>query len=95
MFLVGPPKIEPMKEGRQVQVLIKALGYRGVWYMIRKAAAEALGKVGDPGAVEPLITTLSDKDKDVRKSVAWGLVSLSHAAQLDDEIKQRILSVLS
>lgn len=64
------------------------------WRM-RKAATEVLGKIGDPRAVEPLITALSDEDKDVRKSVAWGLVSLSRAAQMDDEIKQRILSVLS
>jgi len=84
LIKIGAPAVEP---------LIEALQFKE-WRM-RKAATEVLGKIGDPRAVEPLIAALADEDSDVRKSVAWGLVSLSHAAQLDDEVKQRILSVLS
>ncbi len=62
---------------------------------MRKAATEVLGKIGDPRAVVSLIAALSDEDKEIRKSVVWGLVSLSHAMQMDDGKKQRILSVLS
>ncbi len=57
MFHVGPPNIERMKDARQVQGLIKALGYRDAWN-IRKAAAEALGALQDPVAIEPLTIAL-------------------------------------
>ena len=40
---------------------------------VRKNAAEALGKIKDPRAVEPLIATLKDKDSEVRSNAAWSL----------------------
>jgi HEAT repeat protein len=83
LIKIGAPAVEP---------LIAALQYRE-WRM-RKAATEVLGKIGDARAVEPLIAALEDEDKDVRKSVAWGLISLSNIAPLDDDVKQRILSVI-
>ena len=36
-------------------------------------AAEALGRLGDPRAVEPLIDTLWDDDARVRTKTAWAL----------------------
>jgi HEAT repeat protein len=36
-------------------------------------AAEALGRLGDPRAVEPLIDTLWDDDARVRLKAAWAL----------------------
>jgi HEAT repeat protein len=39
----------------------------------RWKAAEALGRLGDPGAVEPLIDTLWDDDPRVRLKAAWAL----------------------
>ncbi len=36
-------------------------------------AAEALGRLGDPRAVEPLIDTLWDDDARVRTKAAWAL----------------------
>ncbi len=36
-------------------------------------AAEALGRLGDPRAVEPLIDTLWDDDARVRLKTAWAL----------------------
>jgi HEAT repeat protein len=39
----------------------------------RWKAAEALGRMGDSGAVEPLIDTLWDDDSRVRLKAAWAL----------------------
>jgi HEAT repeat protein len=39
----------------------------------RWKAAESLGRMGDPGAVEPLIDTLWDDDARVRLKAAWAL----------------------
>lgn len=40
---------------------------------IRKSAAEALGKIGNPRVIEPLIVVLSDLDSSVRYSAALAL----------------------
>jgi len=40
---------------------------------VRWGAAEALGRLGDPRAVEPLIDTLWDDDARVRLKAAWAL----------------------
>lgn len=41
---------------------------------VRQTAAEALGEMQDPRAVEPLIATLEkDEDSEVRATVAWAL----------------------
>jgi HEAT repeat protein len=39
----------------------------------RWKAAESLGRIRDPGAVEPLINTLWDDDSRVRLKAAWAL----------------------
>lgn len=53
------------------------------WTM-RADAAEALGKIGDTGAVEPLIHTLEeDKDEDVRKIVADSLGEIGDARAVE------------
>ena len=39
----------------------------------RWKAAESLGRLGDPGAVEPLIDALWDDDSRVRLKAAWAL----------------------
>ena len=39
----------------------------------RWKAAEALGRLGDPDAVEPLIDALWDDDSRVRLKAAWAL----------------------
>ncbi|HKS38425.1 MAG TPA: HEAT repeat domain-containing protein [Verrucomicrobiae bacterium] len=43
---------------------------------LRQAAAESLGRIGDPRAVEPLVRTLDDASPWVRKSAAKSLESL-------------------
>ena len=57
--------------GKAVGYLIEALG--DPHYSVRIAAVEALGEIGDPGAVEALIRTLSDEREDVRIATASAL----------------------
>ena len=66
------PKVETLKARKDIKGLIKALRYRkdeGV----RQAAAEVLGKIGDPRAVEPLIAALKDAEWIVREAAAKAL----------------------
>jgi HEAT repeat protein len=75
------------------ETLLGALHYRE--WRVRRSTAKILGRIGDARAVEPLIAVLADDDRDVRETAAWSLVSLSYSASLEDEVKKRILSVLS
>jgi HEAT repeat protein len=54
-----------------VPALIQALGDSD--WDVRRAAAEALGKLGDPQAVPALIQALGDSDRDVRRAAAEAL----------------------
>jgi HEAT repeat protein len=66
------PKVETLKARKDIKGLIKALRYRkdeGV----RQAAAEALGKIKDRRAVEPLIAALKDESFSVRQAAAEAL----------------------
>jgi len=47
---------------------------------LRRAAAEALGKLGDKRAVAPLLTALTDEHPDVRQAAANALEKLGAAA---------------
>ena len=75
MSLFGPPNIERLLASRNVRALTKALGYQKDW-SVRKAAAEALGKLNDIRAIEPLTIALKDEDKDVRHAAADALEAL-------------------
>lgn len=69
----GPPDVAKLNAKSDVKGLTKALGYQkdaGV----RKAAAEALGRVGDAAAIGPLITALGDPP--VHETAVDGLVRL-------------------
>jgi HEAT repeat protein len=81
MFLFGPPNVKEMKARRDVNGLIRALGYKKDEY-VRKAAVYALGEIKDPRAVEPLIAAL--KDKDVRKAAAEALDHLGWKPAQDE-----------
>jgi len=59
---LGAPAVPP---------LIQALGDSD--WVVRRAAAEALGKLGDPQAVPALIQALGDSDSDVRAVAAEAL----------------------
>ena len=72
MGLFGPPNVAKLKARGSVNGLLKALEYRD-HSGVRKAAAEALGQIGDPRAVERLATALKDRDGDVGKAAAEAL----------------------
>ena len=67
MFLFGPPNVEKMKARRDVNGLIRALGYKKDEY-VRNAAARALGEIKDPRAVEPLIAALKGEYRGACKA---------------------------
>jgi HEAT repeat protein len=46
---------------------------------VRRGAAWALGEIGDPRAVEPLLPLLEDRKKDVRVAAADALGKLHDA----------------
>ena len=50
---------------------------------VRESAAEALGKLGDAQAVEPLCKALADADHHVRKSAAEALVKVGDARAVE------------
>jgi HEAT repeat protein len=72
MFLFGAPNVQKLSAKRDVQGLIKALGYEKD-EQIRHAAALALGQIGDPRALEPLIAASHDSDPDVRQAAVEAL----------------------
>ena len=47
---------------------------------VRRAAAEALGEIGDAAAVPGLLAALRDADADVRREAAWALGRIGDAA---------------
>ena len=57
--------------GRLWPELRRAL--QGETWAVRRAAAEALEKIGDPQAIPALIEALKDEDRDVRRTAAWAL----------------------
>jgi HEAT repeat protein len=59
--LFGPPDVEKLKVKRDVQGLIRALGYAAD-ASVRRAAVEGLAELGDARAVDPLILALKNPD---------------------------------
>src|ERR1035437_8186047 len=79
MGLFGPPNVAKLKARGSVNGLLKALEYRD-HSGVRKAAAEALGQIGDPRAVERLATRLKDSNGSVRKVAVEALVKTGASA---------------
>jgi HEAT repeat protein len=50
---------------------------------VRKAAAEALGQLGDIRAVDCLVAALHDEYREVREGAAWGLGWLGDACAVE------------
>ncbi len=74
---LSKPNVEELEANRDIKGLIKALRYKE--YEIRSDAAEALGKIGDAKAIEPLITALKD-DYAVPTSAIYALVEMGEPA---------------
>jgi HEAT repeat protein len=90
-------------DGRVVDALVKALSYSDL--IVREAAIQSLGKIGDPRAVPFLIPALNDKSFAIRYSAvtALGKIGSSEAipflkkvaeSDKDPFIKSEALSVL-
>ena len=75
IFDLFKPNIEKLKEKKDVESLIKALQYKGD-LDVRSEAVEAVGKIGDKRAVEPLIQALNDENKYVREGAALALAEI-------------------
>lgn len=82
------PNVEKMERKRNVEGLVKALKCNwddkyGEYRTIRGKAAEALGKIGDARAVEPLIQALKGKEYDVREAAAAALGMIGDARAVE------------
>jgi len=82
MPLFGPPNVQKLEAKGNVKGLIKALRYEKSPF-IRHDAVEALGKIGDHRAVEPLITVLKDKSFFGRKAAAIALGEIGDSRAVD------------
>jgi HEAT repeat protein len=71
MPLFGPPNIAQLEAKRDIQGLIKALAYKDP--EIKAAAADALGPLRDPLAVEALAGLMIDEDVRVRRAAVRAL----------------------
>jgi HEAT repeat protein len=60
--------------------------------VVREAAAETLGRIGDARAVEPLITALNDEIEDMRRTAAEGLAAIYRLGKLDDAQRATLLA---
>jgi HEAT repeat protein len=86
--LFGPPNVDRFKARGDVLELIKALDYPKHW-RVRRDAAEALGEIGDPDAVEPLIGVLRDDNPSVRMSAAEALGQIGDVRAVEPLIAAR------
>ena len=77
------PNIDRLLASRNFNGLINALGHGKGWF-VRKAAAEALGRLGDIRAIPPLTAALQDEDKDVRLAAADALDALHWRPDKDE-----------
>jgi HEAT repeat protein len=100
--LFGPPNIEKLEAKRDVRGLIKALSYKKDWKKVPQKAAEALGRIRDPRAVEQLIAALKDEEIGVREAAAKALGEISDpravepliAALRDKEVREAAAKAL-
>jgi HEAT repeat protein len=69
---LGELNVKLLKRRRDVDGLIKVL-QTGAHPESREEAAEALGEIRDPRAVDPLIGALKDRDHEVREEAVEAL----------------------
>jgi hypothetical protein len=92
MGLFGPPNVAKMEAKRDMLGLIKALSYQKS-ASVRQAAAKALGELGDPLAIEPLVSRLyKEAAWGERRTVAEALVRIYQHGGLEDIQKKLILA---
>lgn len=72
---LGELNVKLLKRRKDVDGLIRVL-QTGAHPESREEAAEALGEIRDPRAVEPLIGALKDRDHEVRAEAADALARI-------------------
>jgi HEAT repeat protein len=93
MPLFGPPNIEKLKARRKTGRLSAALQYEDgdprEQARIRAQAARALGEIGEPETVQPLLGALDDESGLVRCSAARALGAIG-----DDRAAEPLITAL-
>jgi HEAT repeat protein len=83
LIQIGEPAVEPLTamllRKREIRSEDRFERYRREDVMCQ-AAAEALGKIGAPSSVEPLVVALKDSNEGVRQAAAEALVKISAPA---------------
>lgn len=77
MLRFGKPRIEKLQQAGKAPELIKALSYRKD-PDIGRAAARALGELGDPRAIPALGAALQGKSDHIREAAALALSQIDH-----------------
>lgn len=72
-------KVKELAAKRDIKGLSRSLSNRK-YDSVRRAAAEALGQIGDAGAVAPLTAALHDRDNYVRRNSVEALAKMGIAA---------------
>lgn len=72
-------KVKELSAKRDVKGLSKALEHKE-FTSVRQAAAVALGEIGDPQTVQPLVTVLKDAERSVRIAAAEALGKIKEAS---------------
>lgn len=85
MWFFGSSDIKKMKAAKDIDGLIKTLQDKKA--SKRHLAAEALGEIGDPKALEPLIDVLKDKKRILRRNAARALGNIGDTRAIDPLIK--------
>jgi hypothetical protein len=80
--LFGPPNVDKLMAKGDFLRLVNALEYQNVW-RVRRDAAGALGDMGDPAAVEPLMVALDDDSASVRIAVIAALGRIGDPAAVE------------
>ena len=88
MLLLRRPDVNGLRTNKNVKGLVKALGWRKDRH-VRGPAVTALGQLGDPRAVNPLIRALNDSDSGVRGAAATALGDLG-----DDGAAKPLITVI-
>ncbi len=91
--LIAPPDIEKLKKKKDIKALIKALRYnlylndyqsREQVATTRQSAARALGEIGDPQAVWPLVATLRGAPDAGREATALRVAAAEALGEIGD-----------
>src|SRR5450756_1043634 len=86
MLLFGPPNVPRLAAKRDADGLIKALRYRND-VAIQVASSRALGELGDPRAVDPLLAILDDKASPALAAATEALGRLGDPRAVDPLIQ--------